>query len=106
LPYGEASQSGVAASAYAAGRPVVATPVGGLVEQVVHGTTGLLAQDLSAEALADEVAALVDSPVLFDLCSAGALNHANSMLTWEKSAQKIAEVVAAVQAMPRRRSRR
>ncbi len=34
LPYREASQSGVAAVALAAGRPVLATRVGGLVEQL------------------------------------------------------------------------
>jgi glycosyltransferase involved in cell wall biosynthesis len=34
LPYHEASQSGVAAAAIAAGRPVIATRVGGLSEQL------------------------------------------------------------------------
>ena len=34
LPYREASQSGIAAAALAAGRPVLATRVGGLVEQL------------------------------------------------------------------------
>jgi glycosyltransferase involved in cell wall biosynthesis len=36
LPYREASQSGVAAAALAAGRPVIATRVGGLGEQLAR----------------------------------------------------------------------
>jgi glycosyltransferase involved in cell wall biosynthesis len=48
LPYLEASQSGVAATAFGAGLPVVATPVGGLVEQVIDGHTGVLAKSCSA----------------------------------------------------------
>lgn len=42
-PYRTATQSGVVPLAYAAGRPVIATRVGGLVEQVAEGTTGFLA---------------------------------------------------------------
>ncbi len=53
LPYVEASQSGVAGLAQGIGMPIVATPVGGLVEQVDHGRTGLVAERADAAALAD-----------------------------------------------------
>ncbi len=53
LPYREASQSGVAPQALAMGIPVVATPVGGLAEQVREGQGGLLAAAISAEAFAE-----------------------------------------------------
>ncbi len=49
----EASQSGVVALAYALGVPVVATPVGGLSEQIKDHESGLIAQSVSATALAD-----------------------------------------------------
>jgi glycosyltransferase involved in cell wall biosynthesis len=52
LPYVEASQSGVVAAAHGAGMPVVATPVGGLGEQVLHGIDGLLTDAVTAPALA------------------------------------------------------
>jgi glycosyltransferase involved in cell wall biosynthesis len=104
LPYVEASQSGVAAAAYAAGRPVVATPIGGLAEQVVHGGTGLLARDMSVEALADTIHVLDRDPTLLDRLGAGALAHARGELSWRRSAEVVAEVVAAVRAMPRRRA--
>jgi glycosyltransferase involved in cell wall biosynthesis len=48
----EASQSGVIATAFGAGLPVVVTPVGALPEQVDDGVTGLVAEVASVEALA------------------------------------------------------
>ena len=42
LPYRSASQSGVVGLAFAHGRPVIATSVGGLPEAVRHGVDGLL----------------------------------------------------------------
>lgn len=64
LSHAEASQSGVAAAAFGAGVPVVALPVGGLVEQVRHGETGLIAARPDVPALADAIATLVDDPAL------------------------------------------
>jgi glycosyltransferase involved in cell wall biosynthesis len=48
----KASQSGVIAAAHGAGLPVVATPVGGLTEQIVPEVTGLIASDTSAQSIA------------------------------------------------------
>jgi glycosyltransferase involved in cell wall biosynthesis len=103
LPYVEASQSGVAAAAYAAGRPVVATPVGGLVEQVHSGQTGLLACDASVKALADAIATMILDPALLDRCAVGALNYAREDLNWDRIARVVAEVITAVQSASRRR---
>ncbi|MGK7865235.1 glycosyltransferase family 4 protein, partial [Falsiroseomonas sp. E2-1-a4] len=60
LPYREASQSGVAPQALAMGVPVVATPVGGLTEQVRPGAGGILASAVTAPALAEALAVLMD----------------------------------------------
>ncbi len=60
LPYLEASQSGVVAAAHGAGIPVVVTPVGGLVEQVADGRTGLVARDTSPGAVCAAMAACLD----------------------------------------------
>ena len=75
-PYVEASQSGVIAAALAAALPVVATPVGGLVEQVRHRETGMIAEAVSASAIADAIRALGAEPALYARCSAGALKLA------------------------------
>jgi glycosyltransferase involved in cell wall biosynthesis len=54
-PHTEASQSGVVAAALGAGLPVVATPVGGLVEQITDGVTGILAEAPTVPAFAEAV---------------------------------------------------
>lgn len=48
--------------AMAAGRPVVATDVGGVSEVVAHGQTGLLVPRRDPDRLADALLALLDSP--------------------------------------------
>lgn len=59
LPYIEASQSGVIPLAYSAGKPVVATEVGGLPEMVEDGRTGHLVPPRDVPRLADAVARLL-----------------------------------------------
>ena len=66
----EASQSGVAATAFAHAMPVIAMPTGGIVEQVIDGETGVLATQVSREALATAIARLADSPALYNAISA------------------------------------
>jgi glycosyltransferase involved in cell wall biosynthesis len=81
LPYLEASQSGVVAAAYGAGLPVVATPVGGLAEQVEDGTTGVLARSTASADFADAVRRLIETPGLYATCRAGAAARADSQST-------------------------
>ncbi len=66
LSHIEASQSGVAAAAFGAGLPVVATPVGGLPEQVVDGENGILANAADPAAFADAVARLATDTKLYN----------------------------------------
>jgi glycosyltransferase involved in cell wall biosynthesis len=64
LPYTEASQSGVIPVAYSAGKPVVATTVGGLPEIVEDGRTGYLIPPGDVVQLADAVTRLLlDAPL-------------------------------------------
>jgi glycosyltransferase involved in cell wall biosynthesis len=55
LPYIDATQSGVIATAYNFGKPVVATTVGGLPAMVEDGVTGFLVPPRDEEALASAV---------------------------------------------------
>ncbi|MBB1093366.1 glycosyltransferase family 4 protein [Rhodopseudomonas palustris] len=61
----EASQSGIVAAAHGAGLPVVTSPVGGLIEQVDDGHTGLVARATTAEALGDAIRRLFETPGLY-----------------------------------------
>jgi glycosyltransferase involved in cell wall biosynthesis len=106
LPYIAASQSGIAAAAFAAALPVVATPVGGLIEQIRHRETGILADAVTADALADAIMALVQSPELYRHCSAGALMHARDDLSWSSVAARVATIATDVAQRPKRKARR
>lgn len=66
LSHVEASQSGVAAAALGAGMPVVATPVGGLIEQILDGRTGVVALRADAAALSEALEDLLLNPVLYN----------------------------------------
>lgn len=61
LPYREASQSGVAAAAVAAGRPIIATAVGGLREQLYRVPNAILCQP-DAPSLASALRRWIDAP--------------------------------------------
>jgi glycosyltransferase involved in cell wall biosynthesis len=89
LPYIEASQSGVAAAAQTAGLPIVATPVGGLIEQVKHGVTGLVSDEVSAAALAASLTRLISDPSLYNSCSSESLAHARDDLDWTTIGQRV-----------------
>lgn len=70
LSHVEASQSGVAAVALGVGLPVIATPVGGIPEQITDGVTGLVAKRPDASALADAAELLLTEPNLHrHICS-------------------------------------
>jgi len=73
VPNIEASQSGVVPVAYGLGLPVIATPTGGLVEQVVDGLTGLLADEVSANAVARAMERLITDAELRARLSSGVM---------------------------------
>lgn len=75
LPYVEASQSGVALTAFGGGMPVVATPVGGLRKQIRDGVDGLIASAATPEAFADALARIATDPQLLARLTSGAASH-------------------------------
>lgn len=75
LPYVEASQSGVALTAFGGGLPVVATPVGGLGKQIRDGVDGLIAAAATPAAFADALARIATDPPLLARLTAGAAAH-------------------------------
>lgn len=96
LPYVEASQSGLAPTALGAGVPVVTTPVGGLKEQVRHLETGVVAEAINAEAVADAIERIIQDPALYEACSRNAIRFVQEKLSWPAIARKVADVIAQV----------
>lgn len=71
LSHVEASQSGIAATAIGAGIPVIALPVGGVAEQVQDKVTGILACDVTSDALAEAMVRFMTEPGLYAQVLAG-----------------------------------
>lgn len=78
----------VACEAMAAGKPVVASAVGGIPEIVVDGETGLLAPPGDETALAEAILALANNPPLRTRMGQGGRERA-ALFTWEASARKL-----------------
>ena len=96
LPYVEASQSGVAPMSFMRGRPVIATPVGGLPEQIRDGETGLLAETVSPQAIAASIKRLADDRALLNHLAGNALRHAEEDIGWKNLAPRLSDVLEKV----------
>tara|TARA_B100000678_G_C18189727_1_gene494794 strand:+ start:7 stop:1092 length:1086 start_codon:yes stop_codon:yes gene_type:complete len=81
LPYHDATQSGVIASAFGAGRPVVATNVGALAEAV--GEAGLIVPPGDPEALAAAVMRLGSEQGLVERLEKEVENRVAGSLGWD-----------------------
>lgn len=92
LPYIEAYQSAVLYMAYSFGKPVIASAVGGLVEVVKDGVTGILVPSKDIERLVNALDTL-----LMDTDKAQAMGERGHILVkdefgWESIAQKTAAI--------------
>lgn len=87
LPYTNATQSGVVATAYAFNKPVVATYVGGLPEMVIDGVTGRLVKAGSVEALAEAIIELLEHPEERQRMSINIQTVTQSDLNWPHLAE-------------------
>jgi len=89
MPYLDATQSGVAASAFGNGKALVASRVGGLPEIVHHGVNGLLTTPGDVTELADALQRLFEDEGLLAELSAGARRSAETELNWDGIADDI-----------------
>ena len=83
LPYLEATQSGVAAAAFANGRPVLASAVGGLLDVVREGVNGRLVAPGDPAVLADALSSFSREAASL---RAGACETAHEALAWKHAA--------------------
>ncbi|QYJ16908.1 D-inositol 3-phosphate glycosyltransferase [Rubrobacter xylanophilus DSM 9941] len=78
--------------AMACGVPVVASAVGGLVDSVVHGETGLLVQPRDPEALARALRSLLEDPARRTAFGEAGIRRARSRYGWPRVAEQTLEV--------------
>lgn len=82
LPYHEITQSGVLQIAYAFGKPVVATAIGGFTEAVEEGANGYLVSPGDSNALARGIAAILDDPVAMERMGRRSRYLADTEYSW------------------------
>jgi glycosyltransferase involved in cell wall biosynthesis len=78
-----------AAEAQAAGKPVVASGVGGLPEVVIDGETGLLVPPEDPPALASAIGRLLDDPALVRRLGETGRRRAREHFSWDSVARRI-----------------
>jgi len=105
LPYLEASQSAVVATALASGMPIVTTPISGLVEQIEGGRTGRIASDLSPQAFASAVLALASDPAAYARLSQEAITISRTSLSWGSIGDRVQEAATKLVELGPRNSR-
>ncbi|WP_434992926.1 glycosyltransferase family 4 protein [Arthrobacter sp. Ld5] len=101
LPYIEASQSGVLAVAAGRGIPVVATPVGGLAEQVIASGAGVVSTAVSGQSIADAIERLLANPLAYAAHSRAGIATGNGSMSWRAAAERFStEFSLSVEATP------
>lgn len=93
LPYTHATQSGVIPLAYAFSKPVIATNVGCLDEQIIDGKTGLLIEGNNPDSLADAIIKMLSCPLKMRSMGEYAHKYMQENLTWDASAHKLVEFI-------------
>ena len=88
LPYIEATQSGVVATALAFAKPVIASDVGGLSEVVADSGVGQMVPAQSIEALADALIAMLSDSARRASFTARARTLASEELSWPRLARQ------------------
>jgi D-inositol-3-phosphate glycosyltransferase len=92
LPYQRIYQSGVLQLAYAFGRPVVVTNVGGLGPTVSEDCTGLVAPATDAQAVASTLGKLLSDPVAAEEMGKRGRQLAETKYSWDGVAHRIIDV--------------
>lgn len=91
-PYRNGTQSGALQVAYAFGRPVVATRVGGLPEAVDDGQSGLLVSPEAPQELATAISKIINNPQLAAEMGAYARSLSETRYSWRPIAGQILAV--------------
>jgi glycosyltransferase involved in cell wall biosynthesis len=92
LPYRSATQSGALQVAYALGRPVIATTVGGLPEVVQEGRTGRLVPPRDPAALAEAITSVLADGSLADKMGRHAKEMSDTTFAWQPIARTLLSI--------------
>ncbi len=91
-PYHNSTQSGSIQVAYAFGKPVIATRVGGLPDVVEEGRSGLLVSPQSPQALANAIDKIIRNPNMAAEMGNYARQLSETRYSWQPIAAKITKI--------------
>jgi D-inositol-3-phosphate glycosyltransferase len=100
LPYVKTYTSGILLTAYAAGRPVVATNTGALKEVVEEGKSGYVVPPRNADALGQAIIQILKNPAHLQTMSSYAKHLADTRYSWYNAAVKTVDVYRALLGRP------
>lgn len=89
LPYKSATQSGISSIAWNFELPQIATPVGGLPENLKGSKTGIITTNVSAESIAERIKFFFDNNICEDIRHN--IRLLKKELTWENFCSKLIE---------------
>jgi len=92
LPYRSITQSGVLLTAYAFGKPVIATRVGGFLEAIDNEQSGLLVPPESPNDFACSLLRLLNDETLCARFSAQGIKLSQTHFSWDMIAEKTIKV--------------
>jgi len=96
LPSYQETAPGVICQAMAAGRPTVASPVGGVPEMIEDGVTGFLVDPDDSETLADRLIRLMDEPGMARRIGSAARETARERYDRHKVADRILQICSSL----------
>ena len=82
LPYRSATQSGISSVSYHFEVPMIVTAVGGLKETIGDTGTGIVAADVSAECIREEIENYFSNPAIGESCKSH-IREEKKRLSWE-----------------------
>lgn len=88
-PYIDASQSGIVPVAYAFSKPVVATNVGALPEQIDDGVTGLLVPPSDPAGLAEALISILNNPEAAEAMGAAGYRKSHTDMAWNSIGEQV-----------------
>lgn len=103
--FGGTEAQGVSiAEAMLAGLPVIATNIGGIVDHIFDGETGLLVDEHSPNQIADAILHIYETPGQADAIGHRARSHAEQQLNMRSTAERFCEIYERVTAFRDSRS--
>jgi glycosyltransferase involved in cell wall biosynthesis len=92
FPYVNSTQSASIQAAYAFGKPVVATRVGGLPDVVLEGESGFLVEPNSPEELSAAILRIINDPELAEKMGHCSKSLSKTRFAWDPIAREIIKV--------------